>query len=247
MSILDTIEAERNKRISMYTSEEDSSPEIPRSPKEKRVSIVDFIRRHGEEGVRKLTGFSVSEIDELLDIILPSITEEGAGRKGPDPRSLLFSFISWVSTGFTYGKLATLLECTESALFRAVNYVYIRVKDTLVNALVPRKMRLGSRVFQHFPDAKLIVDATLFEINRPSNRDEARLYLSGKHRRYGTKIQVLVNTDGICVHMSKLFPGSFHDKRIWDESGAEAFCRLPPDPEQPGVIRHHQLLADGGY
>ena len=147
-------------------------------------------------------------INELLDILSPFMMEEGAGRKGPDPSSLLFSFISWISTGFTYGKLAALLDCTGSTLFRAVNYVYIRVKDPLVNALVPKKMKLGSRVFRHFPDAKLIVDATLFEINKSSNRNEARLYLSGKHRRYGTKIQVVVNTDGICVHMSKLFPGS---------------------------------------
>ncbi len=171
MSILDTIEAEQNEWMGMYVSDEDSPPDVPNPPKEKH-SIVYSIRKHGEEGVRKLTGSSMVEINELLDILSPFITEEGAGGKGLDLCSLLFSFISWIRTGFTPGELAALLDCTESTLSRAVNYVYIRVKDPLVNALVPKKMKLGSRVLQHFSDAKLVVDATLLEINKPSNRDE---------------------------------------------------------------------------
>lgn len=47
--------------------------------------------------------------------------------------------------------------------------------------------------------------------------------------------------------MSKLYPGSYHDKKVWDLSGAETFCRLPVNRDEPGIIRHYQLLADGGY
>ena len=71
MSILDTIEAERNERMNMYVSDEDSSPEVPNPPKEKRLSIGDLVKKHGEEGVRELTGFSTVEINELLDILSP--------------------------------------------------------------------------------------------------------------------------------------------------------------------------------
>ena len=47
MSILDTIEAERNERMNMYVSDEDSPPEVPNPPKEKRLSIGDFVKEHG--------------------------------------------------------------------------------------------------------------------------------------------------------------------------------------------------------
>ena len=70
MSIPDTIEAERNEQMSMYVPDEDSPPEVPKPPKEKRLSIGDLVKKHGEESVGKLTGFSMV-INELLDILSP--------------------------------------------------------------------------------------------------------------------------------------------------------------------------------
>ena len=56
-------------------------------------------------------------------------------------------------------------------------------------------------------------------INKPSNGDEAGLCSSGKHRRYGTKIKGIIDTDGAHVHVPKPLLGSFHDKRIWGHMG----------------------------
>ena len=64
-----------------------------------------------------------------------------------------------------------------------------------------------------------MVDATLFEVNKPGSRDEA------------AKTQTIVNADSLCIHMSKLYPKPFHDKKIWDSSGTEQFCRMPRDPD----------------
>lgn len=177
--------------------------------------------------MKRLTGFTVEEIDEVCDVVASALAEVGPGRHGSDMKSRLFAFLAWIGTGYTYSNLAIVLDCSRSAVVRAVNHVYARIRDPLVEAYIPKRPVLGRTRLRHFPDAEFIVDVTLFEVNRPGSRDEAALYLSGKHRREGTKIQTIVNTDGLCIHMSKLYPGSFHDRKIWDLSGAERFCRMP--------------------
>lgn len=66
---------------------------------------------------------------------------------------------------------------------RAVNHVYAGMRDPLVEAYVPKKPVSGRTHLKYFLDAEFVVDATLFEVNKPGSRDEAVLYLSGKYRR----------------------------------------------------------------
>ena len=244
--MIEDIETARRNRLleAEITSNEDSDDNQISSD---TLSLEKFVLKYGTAVVKKTSGFTLEELDELHSIVADELECVGSGRKGPDTRSRWFAFVIWICSGLTYGKLSALLGCSVGTTMRAINHVYVRVCPPLVQRFVPAKMKLGTRVLKHFPEAKLIVDATLFEIDKPGDRTEAALYCSGKHHKYGTKLQVLVNTDGLCVHMSKLYPGSYHDKKVWDLSGAETFCRLPVSRDEPGIIRHHQLLADGGY
>jgi len=171
------------------------------------LSIERFIEQNGELGVRKLTGFLISEIDELVVLVTPAMTESTNGRDGPSYRSRLFAFLAWVATGVTYEDLGIILGCSKYSAFRAVNYVYVHIRDIVVDTYVPRAAEFGRRDFVHFPEARFVVDATLIEIERPGDRNVAAEHLSGKHRRYGVKVQVVVNSDGKCCHMSEV--------RVW--------------------------------
>ncbi|WP_322779153.1 transposase family protein, partial [Frankia sp. Cas4] len=41
---------------------------------------------------------------------------------------------------------------------------------------------------------------------------------SGKHRRYGVNIQVIVDLHGRVLGVSRAFPGSWHDMRCFSEA-----------------------------
>ena len=60
--------------------------------------------------------------------------------------------------------------------------------------------------------------------------------LSGKHRKYGTNVQLFVDVHGRIIAVSRAFPGSWHDIHVLRESGwVELLNDVGP------------ALGDGGY
>ena len=88
--------------------------------------------------------------------------------------------------------------------------------DALFSDLVPRKPREYTpvRAFEAHPHALGALDATLIEIRKPLHSIESREYLSGKHRRYGVRLQVLVAPDGYCIHYGGIINGRRHDFKL---------------------------------
>lgn len=75
----------------------------------------------------------------------------------------------------------------------------------------------------------LIVDTTSTRVRT----GDVQFY-SGYKKQRVVKVQVICCDKGVVRHVSNHYPGSIHDKRIWDL-------------EFPGIPRHHAILADCAY
>ena len=82
--------------------------------------------------------------------------------------------------------------------------------------LVRGAVRVFNETAEDAPNAALIVDCTVCEINRPKRPfDEAKIFFSGKHYIYALKKEVCANVrSGTAAIVSKAYPGSVHDLTI---------------------------------
>lgn len=137
-----------------------------------------------------------------------------------------------------------------SDLQTPITSLWDKLADVLMKDQVPSSplQYTPSRHFDNFPGAVGALDASLIMISKPSNRDENRLYFSGKHYKHGVKFQALVAPDGILIHYGGTIPGSRHDMKLYEESGLDrAMLRGRVQDERGVVSTRPQILADGGY
>ena len=110
-----------------------------------------------------------------------------------------------------------------------------KFKANIVDGFV----RFGNEELPDVPQAALIVDCTVCQVRRPKQPfSEAKVFFSGKHYIYALKKEVFVNIrSGTAAFVSKAFPGSAHDMRVF-RSHVE---------NVQNVIGQRQVLADLGY
>ena len=91
--------------------------------------------------------------------------------------------------------------------------------------------------FKKYPGFKtIIVDATEQRRTRPKNKDKRKKYYSGKKKIFANKTQIIIDKDLRIIDISKSYPGSVHDKRIFDLDGTAN--KIP---------KQSNILADLGY
>jgi hypothetical protein len=79
-------------------------------------------------------------------------------------------------------------------------------------------------------------------INRPTRYQDQ--YYSGKYKKHFVKVQVLVTSDGQCVHCSEVFRGRTHDKATFDTSGLSDWL---VHTDEQGRERQKWIMDDLGY
>ena len=57
----------------------------------------------------------------------------------------------------------------------------------------------------------------------------------------------MINSDGICFHLSKLYKGATHDKAIFDRSGAVDFLTYKNTREHQSVETRKIIMGDLVY
>ena len=116
--------------------------------------------------------------------------------------------------------------------------------------LLPRNPRdyHSCKRFDNYSQAIGALDATLIRIRRPVSSTEAREYLSGKHRAYGMRLQVLVAPDGQCIHYGGTINGRRHDFVLYEQSGlANEMLTMVTQSDGSRIPTRPTILADGGY
>jgi hypothetical protein len=78
-----------------------------------------------------------------------------------------------------------------------------------------KKVKSWEDLKEEFPDVyDILIDVTEQQIRRPPKRKQ-KTYYSGKKKRHTIKTQVTVSDTGRILHVSKSFPGKYHDYDIF--------------------------------
>ena len=85
-SMIEDIETARRNRLleAEITSNEDSDDNQISSD---TLSLEKFVLKYGTAVVKKISGFTLEELDELHSIVADELECVGSGRKGPNTRS----------------------------------------------------------------------------------------------------------------------------------------------------------------
>jgi hypothetical protein len=139
--------------------------------------------------------------------------------------------------------MSAYLRLAKTCIARTVALCLVPVAEAL-ESLMPTSLDdvHCDQLFAHFPDAFAIVDASAVFIHRAVHNQ--RQCYSGKFKRHCVKVQALVTTKGLCVHLSDVFRGNVHNKAIFDQSEVIAFLTEQGEDELP--VRR-QMMSDLGY
>jgi hypothetical protein len=186
---------------------------------------------------RQLTGITPEAFDRLLAELEPRYQQADTKRKTRRPRQRkpgagrkfalpltdrLLMLLMYYRTYTTHALLGFLFGVDQSAVCRNINPL---------QPLLAGIFRIPERRVELEPDEirELFFDATERAIPRPTRRQKR--YYSGKKKRHTLKTQVVVTrvrkTPGRghqrrrvrIVAVSRTFPGSTHDKKVYDETG----------------------------
>ena len=222
------------------------------------MQIKDIISKASD--IRRYTGLSIEKFNELVKNIRLLMSKQrivhiyknrpGAGRHS---NLTLEERVAIVLVYYrTYCSQATLADMSgidQSNISRIINKIEPFIAPAAdpelgqaLNKIKENKASIDSlcreELSKKYPDLDCVVtDATDIEIQRPGKSNELRkLYYSGKRKTFTIKIQVSATKNQKFLHVTKVYPGSVHDKTIMDyEKTIDQFPK-----------KSHQML-DSGY
>lgn len=215
------------------------------------LTFEKFISEHGENGLKRFTGLSKPQFDEVYQIVEEKLIPTGRGRRKQFlPIDQLFLTLTWLQSGMTYSKLSTIFSLSFTKVQRIITDTVISIADKLYNRFISHKVVLSpdDRKFKHFPDAVGACDVALLFVNKPRSNETQKQYYSAKHKMHGIKLQATVNPSGQCIHTDLSQLGHVHDKKVFDVSSALDLVEYEETlPNGSKVKKHYPLLFDKGY
>ncbi len=196
------------------------------------------------------TGLTEHEFEEVLELLERQQEPIKRGRHLLEKRIRLVILLQWLHHGQTFKKLGESMDLTHSCVQTAIASIWDPLTSVLFETYVPANPYSYNcnEIFQHHPDAIGAVDATLIMIRKPKERAEDHAYFSGKHRRHGVKLQIMVAPDGRCIHYGGVICGSRNDFYLFEHSTLpHDLSRANTLPNGEVIIERRPILADGGY
>jgi hypothetical protein len=208
---------------------------------------------------RAATGLTSKEFDDYSTPLAIKLAEQGrkalersdrqraigGGRNQDlDGRDQLLLTMVWLRLYPTYEVLGYLFGISDSSAYRVVKRCLPLLEEagrqeiqrSQAHAARKRGYNLEG-IFEQIPGIAVIVDAFEQAIERPSNRQEADNYYSGKKKRHTLKSQVTVDAyTGEVLDVAPSESGRGQDKGCFNRSGTVE--RLPEDTA---------YMADLGY
>ena len=227
------------------------SPPIIKVPRTE--GVLTFEKQMGRDDnktVELRTGLTREEFDRVLNLLLEEGQPVHRGRKLMDVDIRLVIFLQWLKFGQTYQQLADSFKLKTTRVQTAISDLWNPAIRVLTANLIPLKPYnyVPTRSFDNYPHAVGALDATLIPVLKPLNHQEARKYLSGKHRRYGIRLQVLVAPDGHVIHYGGIIKGSKHDFTLYQRSMlVRDMLETVELANGERISTRRAILADGGY
>ena len=108
----------------------------------------------------------------------------------------------------------------------------------------PQERKRLERILRHFPGCIGFIDGTLVEIQRPWHNPNHAKWFNGRKKMYCMNNIVVVDHDGLFIHVDPGYPGSYHDENIFRHSHLYGQWR---DFFTQNDCVHKYLFGDPGY
>jgi hypothetical protein len=156
----------------------------------------------------------------LYEPLAECIGRQRGGRiRSIGPIDSFLLFLHWLRSDNPMDAIAAAFKLSKNTLHARMLEVLDRVHDPLVTRFVTAQACAPLPVRGEHPACGFIVDATIQNRGRPVGTfEEAKRYLSGKHKLYCLKSQVITNRDGLAVLIVAGVPGAKHDFQLFRDN-----------------------------
>lgn len=201
------------------------------------------------------TGFTLAEFSALVQSISDDWEElrsqkrkqtgrkrkAGGGRKLalPDLDDRLLVFLVYAKLYSSYLFLEYLFDVDESNICRIIKEFSPLLSKQIIINRSGKKITTLEELRDVIPDLdEVLVDATEQKVPRPKKKRQRKKYHSGKKKAFTMKTQIMTNSQGLVLHVSKSIPGRKHDYQHFKETPIPKW--LAKHPEIKG-------FGDSGY
>lgn len=129
----------------------DESPQPKRQPQDGASEITcDIIEeKFGPDYVLVLMRLTDNELDQVMQACRDTLQPTGPGRRFRDILARVIVYLTWLESGTTYQKLATLFGMMRQSVARTIDYVMAGLTDSLKAAFIPEAVE-DVNVHKHF-------------------------------------------------------------------------------------------------
>lgn len=220
MDVFDYYQERAENTIHMAQDVMDVEEQINEEEEEQDPARLCWANLNGnDERCAVICGFTSDQFLQLFEACEDAIpTVVGRGRRSRiSKHDRLLLVLCYVKHYETYEKLAETFLMSKSQVHRNLGDTIDQVGPVLYRRYVEHISELiGVDVeVAAFPEAPLVMDATLQEIWIPTGTfQEKKRFFSGKHKKYGLKTQTLHNRRGFHLHCIPGIDGAVHDLTI---------------------------------
>ena len=245
---LDDFLNRRAERLSQFQDhlEEERTDEEPEKIVQVNFSIFNwtsFQKSHPECEISILCNFNEEELDYLVSLINASNQHTRGKRPKINLRDQLMLTLTYFSSYETFSFLSSLFNIKISTYQRIVKRIVNLSFPIFAKKFIPSSFTKSKKEFDNFPDAVGAIDSTTIPFAMPSSKDMQVSSWDGKNHINGQKLQLLVNPDGIAIHINYDFMAGTHDKKICDLSGVTEFLTVKRGKRDLIL----PIIADRGY
>jgi len=189
----------------------------------------------------ELTSLSRQLFQEMFSTVEPLIVLNNGNRGRTEKltqKDVLQMVLQFLAHGDSWTALGSLYGISSSTACRIVRDTISAIAEHCFKKYVLGNVEEKQVTLPSFPRAVTITDVTVQQIGRPLDKSKARLFYSGKHKLHCIKSLCLHSTSGMLTACYPGYPGSRHDKSIFDDCHVSDM--FPLDGEAA-------ILADAGF
>lgn len=196
------------------------------------------------------TGFTPTEFTELVQTVRSDWKELRVQRLKQDRirvvgggakpiltllEDRLLVFALYAKLYLPYSLLEHLFGVDESTICRIIQEMSMLLGTKIIVQRPGKRIRTLEELREAFPDIDTVLgDATEQRIPRPQKKRSRKQHHSGKKKAFTIKTQILVNKQGIILHVTDSSPGRAHDYKQfrntdipdWLEQNPQIACYL---------------------
>jgi hypothetical protein len=161
---------------------------------------------------RRLPGLSIRATEFVVELAERELSDSWNAstgrRKELSIREALRLALCWLRRNMTFSELGEDFGLGKTTAWEYAHDLTAFLADTIGVTIEDLKDEAVQKIF--------LVDGTLVPTFNWRHRRDLQ---SGKHKRYGTNVQVVSDIHGRVEGVGGPFPGSWHDKHCYDEAG----------------------------